>query len=98
MASFVRQVRAELAVRRGDPMTTKLRGPTHMMEDGSFALIRERIPREWIVRPYHPDYGIDLAIELFEPLPERPGYAFTLGEWIFPQVKSMGKLERTPIE
>jgi hypothetical protein len=69
-----------------------------MMEDGSFALIRERIPREWVVRPYHPDYGIDLAIELFEPLPERPGYASTLGEWIFAQVKSMCKLEKIQIE
>ena len=40
------------------------------------------------MRPYRPDYGIDFAVEVFEPVEGLEGVAEILGEWFFVQLKS----------
>ncbi|MVN77715.1 DUF4365 domain-containing protein [Hymenobacter sp. HMF4947] len=67
----------------------------HIMEDGSYDVIKKHLPKEWVIRPFNqPDYGIDLVIELFDKIDER--YSETLGEFIYVQVKSVTDLEETP--
>ena len=66
----------------------------HYMEEQSRALVRSILPREWVVRDYVPDYGIDIAVEVFGDIGE--GRAATasaepVGEFFFAQVKSVGK-------
>lgn len=60
------------------------------MEDESLKLIRNVLPKEWVIRDYKPDYGIDISIELFEPVENTTSFD-TLGEWFFAQVKSVQK-------
>jgi uncharacterized protein DUF4365 len=55
------------------------------MEQESVLLLRSRLPREWVVREYKPDYGIDLVAELFSTGTDR---IETLGEHVFLQIKS----------
>lgn len=65
----------------------------HMMEDESYAIIKNQIPNEWVVREFNrPDYGIDLLIELFEKIEDE--LAETLGEFIYVQVKSVKSVVR----
>lgn len=65
----------------------------HIMEDSSFELIKSVLPKEWVVRKFnHPDYGIDIVIELFNST-ENEGLFETLGEYIYVQVKSIKSLE-----
>jgi hypothetical protein len=66
----------------------KRRSFTHMMEERSGMLLRERLPKEWVVHGYAPDYGIDGAVEIFEFTDSTQAYAETLGESIFFQLKS----------
>ncbi|ROH94817.1 DUF4365 domain-containing protein [Chryseobacterium cucumeris] len=64
----------------------------HIMEDKSYEIIRQQIPKHWVIREFNrPDYGIDLVIEIFEIIDEN--IAETLGEFIYVQVKSSKKLE-----
>jgi hypothetical protein len=35
------------------------------MEQESVGILKGLLPKEWVVREYRPDYGIDLAVELF---------------------------------
>jgi Domain of unknown function (DUF4365) len=49
------------------------------------------------VREYRPDYGIDLAIELFEYLDSGQTVAATLGETLFVQVKSTEVVRRRTV-
>jgi hypothetical protein len=67
---------------------TKKRVRQHIMEDQSIRIVRDLLPDEWVVREYRPDYGIDLAIELFEFLDAKQTVAASLGETLFVQVKS----------
>ncbi|MBE7691300.1 DUF4365 domain-containing protein [Tenacibaculum piscium] len=65
----------------------KQRNRPHIMEDESFQIIRNILPKEWVIREFNrPDYGIDLVIELFENTNEDTFE--TLGEYIYIQVKS----------
>lgn len=63
----------------------------HDMEERSRALVRRVLPREWVVRDYMPDYGIDIAVEIFEPVGVRKGrwLAKAVGESFFAQIKSV---------
>lgn len=64
----------------------------HIMEDESFKIIKDHLPKEWVVREFnHPDYGVDLVIELFEPINAK--VSETLGEYLYVQVKSVQELE-----
>lgn len=53
-------------------------------------ILKKYFPKEWVVREYTPDYGIDLSVELFVPFDT--GY-ITTGEHVFFQVKATEKLE-----
>lgn len=66
----------------------KRRVVAHEAEERSDRIFRSILPREWVVRPYRPDYGIDLTVEVFGPVDGREGVAETLGEWFFVQLKS----------
>lgn len=68
----------------------KKRSLTHIKGESGVTILKEHIPKEWVVREYTPDYGIDLSIELFTPY----GAGFiTTGEHVFFQVKATDKLE-----
>lgn len=56
-------------------------------------IVRDLLPDHWVIRDYRPDYGIDLAIELFDFLTQEPDQAATLGETVFVQVKSTEAVE-----
>lgn len=76
----------------------KQRSFQQMMEDQSLPIIRERLPEEWVVREYKPDYGIDLAVEVFEYTDATQKKAETLGEFFFVQAKSTDKVEVSDVE
>ncbi|WP_143565483.1 MULTISPECIES: DUF4365 domain-containing protein [unclassified Sporosarcina] len=63
----------------------------HIMADDSIKIIRQTFPREWIIREYTPDYGIDLKVEIFESVQGNNYEA--LGEFFFAQVKSVKSIE-----
>lgn len=63
----------------------------HIMEDQSLQIIRSTLPNEWVIRDYKPDYGIDIAVELFEYIDGSSSTTETLGEWFFGQVKAVAK-------
>lgn len=65
---------------------TKRRVLQHVMEDRSIRIVRDLLPDHWVIREYRPDYGIDLLIELFEPVNATD--SATVGETLFVQVKS----------
>ncbi|SDF95605.1 protein of unknown function [Pedobacter terrae] len=72
----------------------KQRVNQHIMEDESYQIIKDLIPREWVIREFNrPDYGIDLIIELFDKVDDHT-YE-TLGEFIYIQVKSKEKIPIT---
>jgi hypothetical protein len=54
------------------------------MEDESVKVLQGLLPKEWVIRPYHRDYGIDYVIELFNYVDEEQRMAETLGEQLFP--------------
>jgi len=63
----------------------------HIMEDDSYKIIKDLIPKEWVIREFNrPDYGIDLVIELFDKINDK--VSETLGEFLFIQVKSIQEL------
>ena len=49
--------------------------------------MRSSLPKQWAVRPYAPDYGIDGSIEVFGE-PNTDGEAETLGELFLFQLRS----------
>lgn len=69
-------------------MATKKRSFQHLMESDSYDIVRRSLPRSWVIREYRPDYGLDLAIEVFDDFSEA-GQAETLAEHFFVQVKSV---------
>lgn len=46
------------------------------------------MPHYWVVRDIHPDYGLDLHVEVFEPDLDDPESSNTLGEHFYIQVKT----------
>lgn len=68
----------------------KQRVEQHLIDQDGERLLRELLPRPWVMRPYRPDYGLDYAIETFrtddngDPV---SGHE-TLGEHFFVQLKS----------
>ena len=63
------------------------------MEDESEKVLRNALPREWVIRRYKPDYGIDFAVEVFKYADEKRTIAETLGENFFVQLKSVATTE-----
>lgn len=66
-------------------MIVKQRHKNHIIETKSIQIIENILPKEWVIRKFSPDYGIDLSVELFESDSENS--FSTLGEYLFIQVK-----------
>lgn len=75
----------------------KRRVRQHIMEDQSRRIVGDLLPQHWVIRDYRPDYGVDLAIELFEPADRQNQFA-TLGETLFVQVKSQAAIKPTRLK
>ena len=58
------------------------------MEDESEKILRNILPNEWVIRKYRPDYGVDLAVEVFKYIDPQKAIAETLGENFLVQLKS----------
>jgi Domain of unknown function (DUF4365) len=71
----------------------KRRPLQHVMEDESVKVLQRLLPKEWVIRPYHRDYGIDFIVELFNYVDEERRMAETLGEHVFLQLKSVLRTE-----
>ncbi len=56
-------------------------------------VLRSKLPKEWVIRDYKPDYGIDATVELFRYLDAEETKADTLGEIFFAQLKSQEKAD-----
>ena len=69
----------------------KQRSNEHIMESESLEIVQDILPTEWVIRHYKPDYGVDIAVELFEHIEGQESVTETLGEWFFVQVKSVKK-------
>lgn len=69
-------------------MRKKLRSLNQIKEDQSFQILRNKLPKEWVIHSYGSDYGIDCVIELFDFTDQEKTIAETLGENIFVQLKS----------
>lgn len=66
----------------------KSKSISHIIEEKSLKIIKSILPDHWTTRDYKPDYGLDLAIEIFEK--NKANYV-TLGEHLFVQVKGVEK-------
>jgi hypothetical protein len=74
-------------------MRTKRKSLSHIIDATANEIIRSKLPIYWSIRDYKPDYGIDLAIELFEKSNDGTNNYDTLGEHIFIQVKGTKKIK-----
>lgn len=74
-------------------MPRKQRSLNQVKEDISVRVLREKLPKEWVVHSYGADYGIDCVIELFDFVDEKKTLAETLGENLFIQLKSSECIE-----
>lgn len=72
----------------------------HQIGGEGEALLRSKLPGSWELRAYHPDYGLDFALELFGDFPPGAGRASgveTLGEHIFIQLKTVARGAPKPL-
>lgn len=69
----------------------KNRGETHLKEDDSEGLVKSLLPSEWVIRKLHPDYGVDVTIEVFE---RQANGIPTMGEFLFVQLKATASAKR----
>ena len=68
----------------------KKRPTSHITDSLGKQLSKSVLPREWVVREYQPDYGIDFSVEVFD----FQGDEFvTLGEHFFVQLKSHSEVK-----
>jgi hypothetical protein len=79
---------------------TKRQSEEHVIGREAVKIVTSALPSWWVVREYQPDYGIDLAIELFEETggrcsggKSRKQTYDTLGEHLLVQVKGSRGLE-----
>jgi len=69
----------------------KKRPVQHVIGERGVEIVKKCFPKEWVVREYTPDYGIDLSVELFSPCENS---FITNGEHIFFQVKATTELQQ----
>jgi hypothetical protein len=67
-------------------MSTKERSKSHLNEEKSKSILKQKFPLECVFREYTPDYGIDFSIELFTEINSKQ---FTQGEHLYIQLKSV---------
>lgn len=72
--------------------SAKKRPDQHIIDQDGQQLLREKLPKAWLLREYRPDYGLDFTVEVFKTLEQiegkRPMHE-TLGEHFFVQLKSI---------
>lgn len=68
----------------------KKRPNAHIIGEQAVRILKELFPREWAVREYTSDYGIDLDVELFNDMGN--GRWVTRGEHVLFQVKGTEKI------
>lgn len=68
----------------------KKRTDSHIIGEIGVNILKSKLPVEWVTREYHPDYGIDLSVEIFE----RKELCVTKGAHLFIQVKTSEEFER----
>ena len=74
----------------------KKRSEQHISGESGVSILKEIFPKEWAIREYTPDYGIDLDVELFEDLGNQ--IYRTLGEHLLFQVKSTKHLKKKTVK
>lgn len=72
----------------------KQRTAQHLIDEDGQQLLRQLLPKRWVLREYRPDYGLDYALEIFQ----EEGGTETLGEHIFIQLKSKRAVEPKPLK
>lgn len=74
---------------------TKMKIKNHIIGEKAVNIIKKSLPEHWTIREYTPDYGIDLAIEVFEETQSDKHEILyeTLGEHFFVQVKGTENIE-----
>lgn len=79
--------------------SAKKRVEQHLIDQDGEKLLREKLPRHWMLRDYRPDYGLDFTIETFKngAVDGRPGIYETLGEHLFVQLKSVAAPKASPL-
>lgn len=73
----------------------KQRADAHLSEGASEVIVAKRLPAEWVIRKLHPDYGVDISIEVFERISLRIP---TMGKFLFVQLKSTSSLDTATIK
>lgn len=68
-------------------MSRKRRSNTHITEEDSYRILRQKLPPAWVIHEYGPDYGIDCVVELFDYVDPKKTIAETLGEVFYVQLK-----------
>jgi Domain of unknown function (DUF4365) len=70
----------------------KQRSEQHLIDQQGEQLLRSKLPKQWVVHEYRPDYGLDFTVEVFK-FAENSSAANaayeTLGEHFFIQLKSI---------
>lgn len=51
---------------------------SHQIEDESRIAFQRRLPKQWVFRPIHPDYGIDGLVEIFDERGHGTGRQFNV--------------------
>ena len=64
----------------------KRRSENQIIGESGIDILRSLFPKEWVIREYTADYGIDLDVELFEECND--GVYVTKGEHVLFQVKT----------
>ena len=78
----------------------KKRSDQHLIDQDGEKLLREKLPRHWVLREYRPDYGLDFTIETFRSADAavgKPATYETLGEHVFVQLKSVARPTPLPL-
>ena len=73
----------------------KKRIDNHLKEISSEELVASLLPKEWVIRKLHPDYGVDVSIEVFE---RRNGVIPTMGEFLYVQLKATDRVKRSSVK
>lgn len=76
-------------------MPSKRKSEAQMLGEEAIEIVKGLLPKHWTAREYQPDYGLDLAVEVFdEPTTGPVGHVTcdTLGEHFFLQVKGAKQL------
>jgi hypothetical protein len=82
-------------------MRSKRKSQSQVIGEEAVRVVQNLLPAHWTARPYHPDFGLDLEVEVFDDLKmDENGYSTsdTLGEHFFLQVKGATALLSQAIE